>query len=472
MTAPLVGIDELLDLTYGDNSAYAEFRGILGPEQLALLDDRSSLVSAHPGRRSGKTTTVFGKQMQTFEEFETARCAYFAPTGEQGVDIIWEAIQKYNAEFGFGLRERWSEKWWTRGDKRIEIFGFHERDDVERARGRWFNFLDVDEAQLAPDWFTKKFEAAILPTTVDYRGVAWATGTPGEVADGFFFEACHDTSKWSAGHHWTANQNPFFIKQGRDVLAEQLALHKWTPDVFTYRREWLGLWVVDPDALVYYIPDEAVKTVPANAEWYGNVMGLDLGWKDHDAIGVMGLEPLRQWSHLRHMETKGQQTNHQLFRRILELAERFPGPTTAIGKTSPIVVYDPAGHATRKTIETFRGDAPQIIWVEADKREKVQHIEWLNNDLREGTTTVEAGCSMIRESKRLRWKRPGKLAEDADHSDEGDAWLYPWRYCRNLLRKLPKRAETVNDPFQERLKRMREQTEESGYFTGKARHVG
>jgi hypothetical protein len=446
------------------SGAYERFRAILGPDQLSLLDDPATLVSAHPGRRSGKTTAVIGKTLQKFEQRATAKVFYFAPTGEQGVDILWETLQTYNRDLDLGLREHWSDRWWTRGQRRLEVFSFHDRDDVERARGRWADFVDVDEAQLAPDWFTKKFVSAILPVIVDYQGQAWATGTPGEVADGFFFEACHDVQKWSADHHWTANQNPFFMRQGRDVLAEQLALHHWTPDNTTFRREWKGEWVVDPDALVYYIPDEAVRTVVG--PWYGNIIGLDLGWKDHDAIGVVGVEPLRQWSHLRHMETKGQQTNHQLFRRILDLAPAFTGPAGASGQPCPIVVYDPAGHATRKTIETFRTDAPQIMWVEADKKEKVQAIEWLNNDLREGTHTVEAGCSMIREAKRLRWKRPGKLAEDADHSDQGDGWLYPWRYARDLLRKLPKKATAAEvTPFDQHLKAMRE-AEERGVVGG------
>jgi hypothetical protein len=173
----LVGIDELLDLTEGAaGGAYREFRGILGPEQLALIDDPAQLVSADPGRRSGKTTAVIGKVAQTFEQFQRARCFYFAPTGEQGVDILWEHVSRYNHEFDFGWREHWSDKWWTKGERRLEVFSFHDRDDVERARGRWANFIDVDEAQLAPDWFAKRFESSILPTTADYRGTA---GRPG-----------------------------------------------------------------------------------------------------------------------------------------------------------------------------------------------------------------------------------------------------------------------------------------------------
>ncbi len=466
----LVGIDELLDLTEGTpRSGYQEFRKILGPEQVALVDDPAPLVSAHPGRRGGKSTAFVAKVLQTFERSPAATAFYFAPTGEQGVDILWETLARYNVEYDLGLRDHWSERLWTKGQRRLEMFSFHDRGDVDRARGRWAHLVGVDESQLAPAWFVHQFEAAILPVTIDYLGQAWALGTPGPVAEGFFFDACHDTDKWSTGHHWTAAQNPFFLRQGRDPLAEVRERFKFAPDNITYRREWLGEWIVDPDALVYYIPPEAIRTI-GPVDWWGNILGLDFGWKDHDAIAAVGLTALRQTSHLRHLETKGQQTNHQLFARILELAERFPGPRGG----APTVVYDPAGHATRKTIETFRVDAPKIHWVQAEKTRKVEFIDWLNNDLREGSTTVETGCSMVKEALRLRWKRPGKVAEDADHSDQGDAWLYAWRHARDYLRKLAKKDTRAYDPFDEHMKNQAAKAAtdgRAGYFADRLRGI-
>src|SRR5262249_45792507 len=183
--------------------------------------------------------------------------------------------------------------------------------------------------------------------------------------------------------------NPFFA--GRDPLREARERYHLAEDSVTYRREWLGLWIVDPDALVYAIPDAAV--VPAAGDWWANVIGLDFGFKDRDALSVVGIEQLRQWSHLRHIvEMDGKQTNHALFGRILALAEKFPGPN---GK--PIVVFDPAGHTTNKTIETFRVDAPGISWVPADKRRKVEFIDLLNDALRAGQTYVEPGSPMLKE---------------------------------------------------------------------------
>lgn len=455
---------------------YHEFRKILGPEQVALVDDPAPLVAADPGRRAGKTTAFLARGLKAFDEHVRAAVCYFAPSDEQGVDIVWEDIRDYNLRFGLGLVEHWSDRWWTLGGRRIEVLGFNGRRDVERARGRKFNLVWIDEAQLGPAWFTKYVASAVLPTTLDYRGQVYATGTPSEVAEGFFFDAIHGEG-WSSDHHWTCAQNPFFIAQGRDPLADAREMYHLTEDSVTYRREWLGLWIDDPDALVYFIPDAAI--VAHAGPWYGNVMGLDLGWKDHDAISATGVTLDRTRSHLRHMETAGQQTNHQLFRRLLELAGQFPGPTIrdADGnaqQSGPVVVYDPAGHATKKTIETFRSDAPLIHWVEAKKPEKVQYIEWLNNDLREGVHTVEPGCSMVKEAKRLRWKKPGKLAEDADHSDQGDAWLYGQRHVRDWLRRLkPEAAPREESPFETHMAKMRAAKEQSdGYFRQRRRMLG
>lgn len=441
------------------------FQDTLGAEQRALRDDPAALVAADPGRRAGKTTTFIGKSLKVLRRGGPAGICYFAPSDEQGVDIVWEDVREYNHRYELGLRERWSERCWSWGTSKIEVLGFNARKDAERARGRKFRLVWIDEAQLAPDWFAELVQAAIMPTTLDYRGQVYATGTPGPVADGFFFDAIHG-QEWSSGHHWTCNQNPFFVAQGRDALAEARAMYGLTEDSITYRREWLGLWVVDPDALVYYIPDEAIiDVVPAT--WYAHALGLDLGYNDMDAIAAMGVEELRRFSVLRYCEGISKQNNHQLFARVRKLAPLYPG----IDGKPPTVVYDPAGHATRKTIETFRVDAPDIHWTEADKKEKIQAIEWLNTDLRTGKTFVEKGSPMIKESRRLRWKRPGKLAEDATHSDLGDAWLYAQKYVRNLLRELPvAKPKVLKDPFSEFMAKQEDATNaHTGYFAGRKR---
>lgn len=411
---------------------------MLGAEQLALIDDQAPLVAAGPGRRAGKTTSFIGKVLQVAEPGDYAPVCYFAPSDEQGVDIVWEDFREYNRRFDLGFREQWSDRWWSRGGCRVEVLGFNTRRDVERARGRKYKLVWLDEAQLAPDWFEAVVESAIMPTTLDYRGQVYTTGTPSPVASGFFFEACHG-QKWSNKHHWTCAQNPFFA--GRDPLAEARERYHLAIDSITYQREWLGIWIVDPDALVYAIPDSAIRTAPSS--WYGFYLGLDLGWRDMDALAAVGVDSLRQRSHLLRCEGKSQQNNHQLFARVREWrAELEPGLGRFMG-----VVYDPAGHATKKTIETFASDAPDIPWIQAEKARKVEFIQLLNDDLRAGSTTVEPGCDMIREAKRLQWKRPGRVAEDADHSDLGDSWLYPWRAARDLLRALPEPYQPTKAPL-------------------------
>lgn len=443
---------------------YQRFRSILAPYQLRLIDSERPLIARHWGRRTGKTTAFIGKTLKVFEEHGNARVFYFAPTGEQGVDIVWEELQQYNQEFDLGLTPHWSEKWWSLDGRRLEIFSFHDRSDVARARGRKAHLVEIDEAQLAPDWFAHECESAIMPVTLDYLGQVWATGTPAPVAEGFFFDACHESS-WECEPPVTAAENPFFVRQGRDPMREARERFSLAEDSITYRREWCGLWIVDPDALVYAIPDAAVLAAPA--AFYAHVYGLDFGFSDKDALSRVDVDQARARAHLGWIvEWDGKQTNHQLFEKILQQQERFPGP----------VVFDPAGHTTKKTVETFRNDAPKIMWVMADKARKVEFIQTLNDDLRSGVATVETGSPMLREARRLRWKRPGKVATDADHSDLGDAWLYAHRYARDLLRALPKPAPPKKpfDPFDEYMKRQQEAqpTSHRGYFADRRRRLG
>lgn len=442
---------------------YQRFRGILGTAQLDVVDDDRPLVAACWGRRAGKTTgPVIGKVLREFERYANARAFYFAPTGEQGVDILWEEVDQYNRQFDLGLTPHWSEKWWSFEGRRLEIFSFHDRSDVARARGRKAHVVLIDEAQLAPDWFANECKSAIMPTTLDYLGQVCAYGTPAPSADGFFFDACHE-SEWSNASHATAADNPFFA--GRDPLREARERYNLPLDSVIYRREWLGLWIVDPDALVYAVPDAAVQ--PAPAAFYAHVYGLDFGFSDKDALGRVDVDQARGRAHLGWIEEwDGKQTNHQLFEKILQQQERFPGP----------VVFDPAGHTTKKTVETFRNDAPKILWVMADKARKVEFIQTLNDDLRTGVATVEPESRMLREARRLRWKRPGQLAIDAAHSDLGDAWLYAHRYARDLLRALPTQPPPPKqfDPFEEYMKRQQQggQASHRGYFADRRRGMG
>ena len=440
----------------GQASLYA----MLGAHQRRLVDDESPLIAADPGRRAGKTTAFFGKAEKVARKAagrgRRAQVFYFAPSDIQGMDIIWEELENLNRLHRLGWTPKLSDGRFEREDAVIEIFGYYTKRSVERARGRYSDLVWVDEAGLLPDWAEYFIEHVIAPTTLDFRGQIVLSGTPAPVSSGYFFDAIH-SQHWSNKHHWTAEDNPHFA--GRDVFAEVCQRLNLSRESVTFRREWLAEWLVDPDALVYVIPGTAI--VPAPGAYHGYVTGLDLGWRDMDAISVVGIDGLRQRAHLLLCEGKSQQTNHQLFARLLELQVRFPGP----------VVYDPAGHATKKTIETFRSDAPTMQWIQAEKARKVEFINLLNDDMRSGFATVEPGSDMIREAKRVQWKRPGKLADDAGHSDLGDSWLYPWRYARDQLRILPEPVAEKRqlDPFEQEQALLAE--DEGSYFQRRRREL-
>ena len=84
------------------DDAYQRFRAMLGPDQLRLVDDMAPLVAACWGRRSGKTVSFIGKDLQIRQRRPNARVCYFAPSDDQGVGILWEELRDYNRKLDLG----------------------------------------------------------------------------------------------------------------------------------------------------------------------------------------------------------------------------------------------------------------------------------------------------------------------------------------------------------------------------------
>jgi len=408
------------------DDGYERLLALLGPEQRALCEDPSALTAACTGRRAGKTTTFIARAKRTWKRRPDARCIFVGPTIDDAVDILWDDLARWNRELGLGLVEHWSDLQWTCGPGVLDFAGFATRKQADKLRGKKYHLVWIDEAQLGPDWFEYFVQESLLPTLLDFGGDVVMTGTPGITADGLFFDAVTGPV-WSNKHHWTAAQNPFF--KGRDPFAELADRLKLKPGTPAYKREWLGEWVVDPERLVFRIPDEAVKS--RNEPWYRTVLGLDLGFNDNDALAAVGVSADRQTTHLRHVEQARGQTNSKLLARVKELAVQ-------VGARE--VICDEGGLG-KKIIETFRSECPGLTWVAAEKDRKLEHIEVLNSDMDNGRHTVEPGSAVIKDALRVRWGNRGKIDEKGYHSDACDAWLYPFRYARKLLRELPKEQQ-------------------------------
>lgn len=427
------------------DDGFDRLRALLGPEQLALCDDPSALSAACTGRRAGKTTTFIGRAGRSWHRRPDARLIFVGPTIDDAVDILWDDLARWNKECELGMVEHWSDRQWTHGPGTLDFAGFATRKQADKLRGKKYHLVWIDEAQLGPSWFEYFVQESLLPTLLDFGGDVVMTGTPGIVADGLFFDAVTG-SLWSNRHHWTARENPFF--KGRDPFQELQDRLKLTPGTAAYKREWLGQWVVDPDALVYRIPDEV--QVAKAGPWFKTVLGLDLGFNDNDALAAVGISQDRQTTHLRHAEQARGQTNAKLLARTKELAVH-------VGARE--VVCDEGGLG-KKIVETFRQECPGLTWIAAEKDRKLEHIELLNSDMAEGKHTVEPGNLVVKDALRVRWGNRGKIDEKGFHSDVCDAWLYPYRYARKLLRELPKEQQSRDKVMDEYFARLAREEQE------------
>lgn len=152
----------------------------------------------------------------------------------------------------------------------ITLFGCDTENARNRLRGRKFKLVIFDEtgfyASLDPLIY------AILPTLADMQGTLVLTSSPGELLQGFFYEADQGRfkDKWSR-YFWTIHDNPHFQKPASDPrfatkAEEELAtvlefqFHGKTEHP-GYQREWLGQWVQDHTSLVY--PAAALNIIAA-----------------------------------------------------------------------------------------------------------------------------------------------------------------------------------------------------------------
>lgn len=199
---------------------------------------------------------------------------------------------------------------------RLWIGGVDDVRKAERWRGnKWWEF-EIDEGGAWPDAVLEyMIESIIEPGLSDTRGSIILNGTPGVLANGFFWEVTTPGTRKPDGtkkrapwaiHSWSVLDNPHHAygqPGGREEL-EQYRLSKgWSEDHPTWLREWCGKWASDPDMLIYRFNAErsAFWEFP-DARGWRFVLGVDLGHNDDTAFVLTASQPgfpavyvLRAW---------------------------------------------------------------------------------------------------------------------------------------------------------------------------------
>ncbi len=397
----------------------------LFPEQLSFIRDSSPNKLAVCSRRSGKTIACAADLIETALTNPNTVSLYITLSRNNAKKIIWREIKKINRDYALGGIENLSELSMTFPNHAIiYLSGAKDTNEIEKFRGLAIKKVYIDEAQSFREYIRELIDDVLAPALMDYAGTLILIGTPGPIPTGYFHDCSVASSNWSK-HSWTFWNNPFILAKSKmthqQMLDRELKRRGVTALDPSIQREWYGRWVLDSDSLLIHYDakkNHYPELPPIIPKKYAYIMGIDLGFDDADAIAVLAYEENSPNTYLVEEKVVAQQGLTELVDQIQLLRNKYD-----ISK----IVIDQGGLGKKLAEEMRRRHS---IPVEpADKARKMEHIAFLNDNLRTGKFKAKSASKFAQDSYLVEIDRdkstPDKIkVSDKYHSDIIDAVLY------------------------------------------------
>lgn len=402
------------------------------PKQLAFVDDHSTFVGACCTRRSGKTVGLAYKFINKAKIHSNVMMPYIALTRESAKNIMWPVLQELNHKHNLGGQFLEAELTFKlASDKAVKLFGADMINFTDRLRGIKTPLAAIDEMQSFKSHVEFLVDDVLTPAISDYAdGQIAATGTPGPVPKGYFYDLSNGKLGFSV-HHWTVYENPY-MPRAKEFVSDLMAKKGWTELHPTYRREWLGEWVADPDALVYkfnYLIN-TIRELPDGKDWL-YVLGVDLGYDPDPSAFVMcgyNLHDRNLYVIDTHKENK---------MTVSDVAERI----RYYQKQYPFLQITIDAGAQGKMIAEEIQQRFQIPLIAAEKSGKSGFIEIMNSDFQNGLIKLLTNktAELQDELLTLIWDtEKTQRVEDSRYDNHlADGLLYAWRWCYNYASTKP-----------------------------------
>jgi hypothetical protein len=411
----------LVDLVQRGRLTRALLRA-LHPKQRAFCRDKSKRVAAHCGRRSGKSHGVAGRFLLTAIQNPGECSVFIAISAARANEILGQAFRILGRKIGWEpvATQRSGQLYYIcPNGHRIWVAGCKNKSEAEKFRGSGYCGAAVDEADSMRGHLQYLVEDVLEPALLDLDGWLSLTGTPGVTPAGYFHDVTTGSNgqrRWST-YHWTCLDNPFlrdpagWLKRRR----EDLGLSETSP---TYRREWMGQWVADLDALVYAY-DPQINAVQGELDVtdgvWRDVIGVDIGVVDAFALVDVAYRTDLPDLHVRESQSWTGLSPSGAYVKLREWMQRYPGCR---------VVVDTGGQG--KAFEREWADTFGLAVEAAHKLDFVGRVAFTNGLLRSGVIKLHlpACRGLASELSQLPWNedRNGHEASYPDH--ETSAFRY------------------------------------------------
>lgn len=403
-----------------------------------------------------------------------ANCLYVAKTREQARGIVWNDLKDLIFRLGYEGLAKFDEvrcELTLANGSWLKLLGFDERDEIEKARGKTWHEVAIDEAGSARTDLLRRFiEEIIAPRLV---GALVLLGTPGYLLEGEFYEATRPGSpahrphakrdeEWPAGWIWSSHA--FSTEDGMlagiaaiTVIHERQLQDKKDKGYSDSNPRWLregkGQWALDDSTSVYVYRAhdehgvEFNQWTPApsplhstrwarlppvwNPKTWGYAIVMDIGFKDAFALEAFahGYEdPSRTMWHIGEFY-KTKQSAKAIATLLIGPGLDINKPTGIIGELGwpdfMLADFSGQGDMFAKNMKEEYG----IVIKGVDKHPKYKDplIEISNADMFEGRFKILAGSALASELVALQWviDANGRRLENPRQPNHGtDAMLY------------------------------------------------
>ena len=425
--------------------------GMFLPQSKFVLDASKRKVAVC-SRRAGKSDGIGRWLLDGGRDDPGGLSVYIAISRNLCRLILWRALHEINDRDNLGLRFKEEDNQLyciLPNEHRIWMAGCKDSAEIDKFRGPSYRRAVVDEAQSYGPYIEELVEDVLGPALVDVNGEIALTGTPAPVPAGYFYEistGMGQREQWPT-HHWTLVQNPhiqlrdvpeelrmsevesanrsdYFNPRSIEYLEKKLESNGWDRSHPTFRREWLGEWVKDLEALVYpYDPKKNrcfQRDLPEDeGDRWTYTLGIDIGVVDASAFVVGAIRRGYPEVYVIYAEKRNRMTPHEVAVHIERLKERFP---------IKHVVMDVGGIGKGYQEECQRHFKLKIE--PAEKNRKRAFIEVVYGQLISGNIKIDPyqAQHLIQEMNSLVWEDDRKVWSDKFEDHACDAFTYTVRH--------------------------------------------
>lgn len=394
------------------------------PAQNAFINDPSRFISAQCSRRAGKTNGLAIKFIKTMEKHPKSQCLYLGLTQDSAREIMWPVLHEINDKFNLGctfLESKLEMK--HPNGARIKLMGADLKNFIKRLKGRKYPAVGVDEAQDFGVHLQSLIDDVLTPSIADYED-SWIalTGTPGPVPQGYFFQVTNEKKYGYSHHEWTLMENPH-MPDPQGFVKGLIAKREWADDNPTLLREYRNRWVLDVDALWIRYKEKInhFQQLPINVKKWNYLLGIDIGFKDADALAVLAWSDEDPCTYLVEEIITPKQDITALIDQINSTSKKYDFSKMVIDQ----------GGLGLKIAEEMRKRHGVSVQA-ADKKQKQENVGILNDALRLGKFKAKGSSRFAQDSYlvQIDWEHstPDRIVvKKKPHSDIIDAVLYAFK---------------------------------------------